>query len=52
MITDIQERVCFGCKYSCFKKSPISSEYDELKCNRNRSAQKCYDGMYDDYEFV
>lgn len=52
MITDIQERVCSKCKYSVYRKSPIGQEYDIITCKRNRSAIKCYDGMYGDYEFV
>lgn len=52
MITDIQDKICFGCKFGFFKKSPVSSEYDEIRCKRNRDARKCYNGMYDDYEFI
>lgn len=52
MITDIQEKVCYKCKYGVYKRSSISQEYDTIMCKRNRSAIKCHDGMYDDYEFV
>lgn len=52
MITDIQEKVCCKCKYGVCKISSISQEYDTITCKRNYSAIKCYNGMYDDYEFV
>ena len=52
MITDMQERVCSKCKYGVYRKSPIGQVYDTIMCKRNRSATKCYDGMYGDYEFV
>lgn len=52
MITDIQEKICFKCKYGIYRKSPVSQEYDVITCRRNRSADKCYNGVYGDYEFV
>lgn len=52
MITDIQEKVCYKCKYAAYRKSPVDQEYDTVACKLNRSAAKCYHGMYDDYEFV
>nr|DAG55050.1 MAG TPA: hypothetical protein [Caudoviricetes sp.] len=52
MITDIQEKICFKCKYGIYRKSPVSQEYDVITCRRNRSADKCYNGVYGDYEFI
>lgn len=52
MITDIQEKICFKCKYGIYRKSSVSQEYDVITCRRNRSADKCYNGVYGDYEFV
>ena len=52
MITEIQEKICFKCKYSIFRMSPVDQEYDVIECKRNRSAYNCYNGVYDDYEFI
>lgn len=52
MITEIQEKICFKCKHGIYRKSPVCQEYDAITCGRNRSADKCYNGAYDDYEFI
>ena len=52
MITEIQEKTCSKCKYGIYRKSPVGQEYDAIVCKQNRSANKCYNGVYDDYEFV
>ena len=48
MITDLQDKICRGCKHNVYLYSPLSQDYDYYTCQIGRCPGKCYQGIYND----